>query len=159
MTGADLPSDLSVTLRGYEHDFQNPSAGTEEVFSTEGKVASDGTFTFENIETPENRIFLAEVVFKGVEITSDFIIVEAGQTSVSLLPLTLYDVTQDASQLVVDELDIFLSAASDGTYEVLALYNFRNASGETVYVEMKDSQELPTCRPIPRYASAFWMPQ
>ena len=142
-TGKDLPPELAVTLRGYEHDFQNPNAGTQEVIAIDGMVAGDGTFTFENVDLPENRIFLAEIVYEGVENTSDFVIVEAGQTSVSLPPLVLYEVTQDTSGLVVDELDIFLSAASDGTYEVLALYNFRNIGESIVYIEMKDSQEIP----------------
>ena len=105
--------------------------------------AGDGTFTFENVELPENRIFLAEVVYKGIENTSDFMIVEAGQSFLSLPPLVLYDVTQDTSGLVVDELDIFLSTATEDTYEILALYNFRNTGDSVVYVEMKDSQEIP----------------
>jgi hypothetical protein len=64
-TGADLPGSLSVTLRGYEHDFANPSSGTQEVLTLAGTAASDGSFVFENVEMPENRIFLAEVAYKG----------------------------------------------------------------------------------------------
>ena len=143
MTGGNLPSDLTVTLRGYEHDFANPNTGTQEVVTAEGVVAEDGSFLFENIEIVENRIFLAEITFQGIESTSDFMIVEAGQTSVSLPPLTLYQVTTDTSGLVIDELDIFLTIASDGTYELLGLYSFRNAGDAIVNVEMGDSQEIP----------------
>ena len=142
-TGRDLPSDLTITLRGYEHDFADPSVGTQEVLTVEGIVGNDGSFIFENIEIIENRIFLAEITYKGIENTSDFVIVEAGQTSVELQPLPLYDVTTDLSGLVVDELDIFLTVASDGTYEVLGLYSFRNEGEAVVSVEMGDSQEIP----------------
>jgi len=142
-TGGNLPSDLTVTLRGYEHDFADPSAGTQEVVTVEGVVASDGSFLFENIEIVESRIFLAEITYKGIENTSDFMIVEAGQTSVDLPPLAIYDVTTVTSELVVDELDMFLTIASDGTYEILGLYSFRNDGEAIVNVEMGDSQEIP----------------
>ncbi|HSG41960.1 MAG TPA: c-type cytochrome [Anaerolineales bacterium] len=142
-TGGDLPSDLVVTLRGYEHDFQNPNAGTQEIVTVDGTIADDGSYIFENVEMPEGRIFLIEVNFKGVDNTSDFLIVEAGQTSLNLPSLTVYDVTDDISQLTVDELDIFLSIDSEGSYELLGLYTFRNASETIVHVEMQDMQEIP----------------
>ena len=142
-TGEDLPSDLTVTLRGYEHDFQDPSAGTQEVSTQEGTVADDGSFVFENVEIPEGRIFLAEVAYKGIENGSDFAVVEAGQNSLSLPPIVLYKITQDTSELIVDELDIFLAIDDQGAYEILGLYTFRNPSEATVYVEMKDLQEIP----------------
>lgn len=142
-TGSDLPSDLTITLRGFEHDFANPSAGTQEVLTLTGSANSDGTFVFENVEMPENRIFLAEANYKGVEIGSGFVIVEAGQTSITLPPLALYDVTDDTSMLTVDELDLFFSAQNEGTYDVLALYTFRNPSGRIVSVSMGTMQEIP----------------
>jgi mono/diheme cytochrome c family protein len=145
-TGAALPGDLSVTLRGYEHDFANPSAGTQEILTLEGAVASDGSFVFENVEMPENRIFLAEVTFNGVEVNSEFVIVEAGQTRVELPPLVLYNVTEDTSALTVDELNIFFSAESDSVYEILALYRFRNNSQSIISVPVGSQQEIPFLR-------------
>lgn len=142
-TGADLPEDLSVTLRGYEHDFANPNAGTQEILTLEGLVASDGSFVFENVEIPENRIFLAEVSYSGIELSSEFVIVEAGQTSVELPPLVLYKVTDDTSALIVDELNIFLSAENDSVYDILALYTFRNASESIVAVSVGTQEEIP----------------
>jgi len=142
-TGGDLPGGLTVTLRGYEHDFANPSAGTQEIVTLEGVVADDGSFTFENIEMPEGRIFLAEVSHMGIENTSDFAIVEAGQTSLSLPPMAIYDVTTDLSGLVIDELNMFLSITPEGDFEVLALYSFRNTGDSIIHVEMGNSQEIP----------------
>jgi mono/diheme cytochrome c family protein len=142
-TGAALPRDLVVILRGYEHDFANPSAGTQEILTLESEVASDGSFDFENVEIPENRIFLAEVTTNGVELSSDFVIVEPGQTQIQLPPLVLYGVTDDTSVLTVDELNIFLSAESDSVYEILALFRFRNDSQSIVSVPVGSRQEIP----------------
>lgn len=142
-TGADLPKNLTVTLRGYEHDFTNPSAGTQEVLTLEGSAASDGTFKFENVEMPENRIFLAEVTYGGIDLSSEFAIVKAGQTSVELPPLVLYEVTDDTSVLTMDELNIFLSVENENAYQILGLYTFRNASEKIVSVPMGSQQEIP----------------
>jgi len=142
-TGGDLPTGLTVTLRGYEHDFVDPNAGTQEVATMEGVVADDGSFTFNNVEMPEGRIFLAEVTLMGIENTSDFAIVEAGQTSLIIPPLDIYDVTTDLSGLVIDEMDLFLSITTEGNYEVLVLYSFRNAGESIIHVQMGNSQEIP----------------
>jgi mono/diheme cytochrome c family protein len=145
-TGKALSSDLTVTLRGYEHDLQDPNAGPVEVVTLEGEVSSDGSFTFENVEMPEGRIFIADVTNKGIENTSDFMVVEAGQSSLTLPPLVLNDVTQDTAGLIIDELDLFLTASDNGTYELLALYSFRNTGESVVQVEMEASQEIPFLR-------------
>lgn len=142
-TGGDLPTGLTVTLRGYEHDFVDPNAGTQEVVTMEGVVADDGSFAFNNVEMPEGRIFLAEVTYMGITDTSDFAVVEAGQTSLNLPPLDIYDVTTDLSGLVLDEMDMFLSITTEGNYEVLALYSFRNAGESIIHVQMGNSQEIP----------------
>ena len=143
-TGKDLPSDLKITLHGYEHDFANPNAGTLEILTLEGTVSADGTFTFENVEIPENRIFLAEVSYNGLDLNSDFVLAEAGQTSITIPSLVLYPVTDDVSLLTIDELDIFLSAENADAYEYYALYNFRNASDSTITVAMDSMrQEIP----------------
>jgi hypothetical protein len=92
---------------------------------------------------PENRIFLAEVTYDGIALTSEFVIVEAGQASVTLPPMVLYDVTDDTSVLTVDELHIFITAENETDYQILALYTFRNASESTVAVTMGTQQEIP----------------
>ncbi len=141
-TGAALPSDLTVTLYGYEHDFQNPNAGPQEVLNLSGQIDADGSFVFADVEMPENRIFVAEVAFEGVAQKSEFAIVRNGQSQISLPPLKLYDVSSDHSILVVDELSVFFDASQEGVYEVLALYTFRNPS-ETIVTVSMGTQEIP----------------
>jgi mono/diheme cytochrome c family protein len=142
-TGANLPANLAVTLLGYEHDFQNPSVGPQEVLSLSALVAPDGTFIFENVEIPLNRIFIAEVAHQGVKQKSQVVIIKDGETSVSLPPITLYEVSEDSSILVVDELNIFFDASKESAYEVLALYTFRNSSESIVAIPMGNQQEIP----------------
>ncbi|HEY3475705.1 MAG TPA: c-type cytochrome, partial [Anaerolineales bacterium] len=129
-TGTDLPSDLTVTLRGYDHG-ADPSAGPQEVFVEEAPVDEDGKFVVENVELPLNRIFLAELTFDGMDLQSGFAIVKEGNTSLTLPPITLYNKTEDISALVVDETRIFLEYGADAV-QVFNVYSFRNPGDEMI---------------------------
>jgi len=138
-TGAELPSDLKVTLHGFEHD-TGQNAGAKEVFSQDVIINPDGTFTVDNVELPEGRIFLAEMTYSGVKLQSEWAIVKAGETSLTLPPMTLYPLTNDFSTLTVDEVNIFISLSDASTYQVYVFYSFRNA-GQTVVVVKSDGQQ------------------
>jgi mono/diheme cytochrome c family protein len=141
-TGKDLPSDLKVTLRGYDHG-ADPSQGPQEVFSQEGKVdPSNGSFVFENVEMPLNRIFLAELTFDGMDMKSGFSIVKEGDTSLSLPPITLYGKTEDTSKLIMDEARIFFEYGTDSV-QVFNVYSFRNPGDEMVIVKLNEKGEIP----------------
>ena len=144
-TGEELPSDLTVTLHGYEHG-ANPSMGAQEVFSREGSVGSDGAFVFENVEIPANRIFIAELTYDGVNLRSDYAVVEEGATQVSLPTISLYNKTEDTSQLVVDETRIFFEYGMDAI-QVFEVYLFRNPSDEIIVVELNERDEIPFMPP------------
>ena len=140
-TGTELPADMKVILRGYDHG-ADPSAGPEEVFSQEGTVDANESFVFENIEMPLNRIFIAEVSFEGIELQSGFAIVEEGSTSLTLPPITLYKKTEDASSLIMDEARIFFEYGTD-VVQVFNVYSFRNPGDEIVIVKFDERGELP----------------
>ena len=141
-TGEALPSDVKVTLRGYDHG-ADPSAGPQEVFSQEGTVdPENGSFVFENVEMPLNRIFLAELTFDGMNLQSGFSIVKEGDTSISLPPIKLYNKTEDTSKLVMDETRIFFEYGTDSV-QVFNVYSFRNPSEETVVVKLDKNGEIP----------------
>ena len=146
MTGADLPKDMFVTLRGYEHDSSNMTAGASEVLTLEGTVTPDGTYAFQNIELLENRIFVAEVTYNDMTLNSEPVIVAAGDTSVTMPSVKLYNISDNTSLLTVDELDIFISADNENEYQILALFTFRNASDSVVTVTMGTQQEIPFLR-------------
>lgn len=140
-TGADLPSDLKVTLRGYQHG-ADPNTGPEEVFSEQAPVNEDGSFVFENVEIPLNRIFVAELTFEGMDLQSGFAIVKEGDTGIDLPPITLYKKTEDTSKLVVDEARIFLEYGTDNV-QVYNVYSFRNPSEEIIVVTLNKNGEIP----------------
>ena len=144
-TGEAFPSDLKVILRGYDHG-ADPSQGPQEVFTQETEVDAKGSFAFENIEIPLNRIFIAELTYDGMDLQSGFAIVREGDTSVSLPPITLYDKTEDTSQLVIDETRIFFEYGTDSV-QVFEVYTFRNPSDEIIVVSLNEKGQIPFMKP------------
>jgi len=140
-SGTALPSDLKITLRAYEHG-ADPNAGPQEVSSTEGAIDADGTYRFDNLEMPENRIFIAEVEVQGIKLQSGYGIVEAGTTSLTLPPLIIYGMTSDTSALVMDEVRVFLDYTGSNV-QVFGVYSFHNPTDQTILVELKDGTEIP----------------
>ena len=140
-TGTNLPSDLKVTLRGYDHG-ADPNAGPQEVFSQEGTLNTDGSFVFEKIEIPLNRIFVAEINYDGTNLQSNYAVVKEGDTSVSVPPIKLYNKTTDISKLVVDEARIFFEYGADSV-QVFNVYSFHNPGNKTIVVTLDKNGELP----------------
>ncbi len=140
-TGQDLPADMKVTLRGFDHG-ADPSTGPQEVFSQDGVVNPDGSYTFENVEMPLNRIFLAEVAVNGITMQSQFAIAKEGVTSLAIPAITLYGMTEDTSLLAVDDARLFIDyGPTDLQY--YGVYSFRNPSDKTVVVDTKGNTEIP----------------
>lgn len=151
-TGAALPSDLKVTLRGYDHG-ADPSTGPQEVFSQEGQVNTDGSFVFENVEIPLNRIFIAELAFDGMDLQSGFTIVKEGETGLSLPPITLYEKTEDTSALVIEEARIFFEYGTDNI-QVFNVYSLRNPNDAIIVVKLSENSEIPFIK-SPEGSSGF----
>jgi len=151
-TDADLPPDLKVTLRGYDHG-ADPSVGPQEVLTLEGKMNESGTFEFDNVELPVSRIFIAELTFEDMDLHSDFAIVKEGDTSVSLPPITLYNKTDDTSKLVIDEARLFFEYGTD-TVQVFNVYSFRNPGDEIIVVKLNEKSEVPFIK-SPEGSSGF----
>lgn len=142
-TGAELPSDLKIKLRAFEHSVSDPTASPLEITSVEGSVDADGSYIFENIEFPENRIYLAEVEFNGVRHPSEYSVVEAGTTTLELAPITIYAVTEDYSVLQIDDLQFYFDYANEDNVQILAVYSITNLSNQTVIIRKNESQEIP----------------
>jgi mono/diheme cytochrome c family protein len=141
-TGAELPSDTPVILRGYEHG-GDMSAGPQEIVTLEGIVNPDGTFVFENVEILEGRIYLAEVIVNEMTYKSEFAIAEAGMTDLSLAPITVYATTEDFSVLKIESLEFFFDLANADTAQIFEVYSIINTSDKTVVVKMGDAQNIP----------------
>ena len=141
MTGAQLPSDLKITLRGFDYG-ADPNATPQQVLSVDGVVGADGRFAFENVEMPASRIFLAQLTHAGSKLQSEFAIVEEAASTLTLSPIILYDTTDDVSGLVMDDARIFFNYVPD-EIRVLTVYSFRNLTDKIVMVESKDGTEIP----------------
>jgi hypothetical protein len=98
------------------------------------------------VELPEGRIFLVEATYSNIALQSEPSVVEAGQTELRLSPIPLYEISDDSSKLIMDEVSIFLHSGEGASYDVLVLYNFRNTSDKVVAVKMKEQQEIPFLR-------------
>ena len=140
-TGSGLPSDLKVTLRGYEHG-ADPSTGPEEVVTLEGTVNADGTYSFADVEIPVSRIFVAETNVDGMTAQSGFVVVAEGDTAVTVPAIVLYATTTDTSTLVMDEVRLFVEYG-DTDVQIYGVYAFRNTGDKTILVELKDGTEVP----------------
>ena len=151
-TGTDLPADLKVTLHGYDHG-TDPSAGPQEVFTQEGTVGEGGAFTFENVDLPLNRIFVAEVNFQGTNLRSEFTIVKQGDTKLTLPAIKLYNKTDDTSKLVIDEARVFFEYGTDAI-QVYNVYSFRNPTDKMVVVALDSKGTIPFLK-SPEGSSGF----
>jgi hypothetical protein len=121
--------------------------------SLEELVGADGKFSFENVEMPPSRIFLAQLIYAGITVQSDFAIVESGDSTLTLSPIILYETTDDASALVVDDARIFFNYVED-EIRVISAYSFRNLTDKIVVVESKDGLEIPFIK-VPEGAQAL----
>ena len=145
-TGAELSaSDLKVTLRAFEHG-SDPNAAPQEVLTLDGAVGADGSFTFENVEMPKGRIFIAEILHEGITLQSDFASAEEGASTLDLKPITLYGTSNDTSALVMDEARLFFEYG-DTKIQVFGVYSFRNPTDKMIIVELKDGAEIPFISP------------
>lgn len=141
-TGKDFPSDLKITLRGFDHG-SDPSAGPQEILTLEGTVSADGTYAFENIEIIENQIFLTEVNVDGLNYQTEFAVVPAETTELVLPDIVVYSTTEDYSALKVDSMQIFFDFATEDIAQIFSVYNISNSGDETVLVKMGADQKVP----------------
>jgi mono/diheme cytochrome c family protein len=139
-TGEALPTDLKITLRGFDHG-SDPSAGPTEILNQQGDVNPDGSYSF-NIDFVENQIFLTEVTVGGLKYQSEFAVVPAGATELVVDPIIIYATTEDTSALKVEELQVYFDFASEET-QIFAVYFITNPGDKTVLVKMSDGQNIP----------------
>jgi mono/diheme cytochrome c family protein len=139
--GGALPANLSVTLHGFDHG-QDQTTGPQEVLTLSTTAAPDGSFTFENVAMPLNRIFLAEVEYAGLKYRSDFDTAQGNSTSVALPPVKLYEKSDDFGLLSLNQVHIYTDFASAGTVQVLEIYAFSNHSDRAVVIST-DGSTIP----------------
>jgi hypothetical protein len=102
--GGSVPADLSVVL----HVF----SGTEESGTYTTTAAADGSFRFDNLALEVGQTVITRVVYRQVAYLSELHVVEIGEQTLSL-PVTVYEITEDSSALVVTQAHMFVSRAGD----------------------------------------------
>ena len=140
-TGVALPSNLKIILRGFDQG-TDPNSTPKEILSLNGTVKADGTFTFENVEMPRSRIFIAQLDHEGITLQSEFAVVKEGVSALKLSPIKLYGTTSDPSALTIDDARIFYDYA-ESEIQVYGVYTFRNLTDKTIVAKLKDGLEIP----------------
>jgi hypothetical protein len=102
--GGSVPADMSVVL----HVF----SGTEETGAYTATAAADGSFRFDNLALEVGQTVIARAVYWQVAYLSDPHTVETGEQTFSL-PVTVYEITEDTSDLVVTQAHMFVSRDGD----------------------------------------------
>jgi len=131
--GPGKAEGLTATLHGFDHA-ADQTAGPQEILTLTATVTSDGTYAFENVEMPENRIFLADVEYAGITYRSDFEAAGADATTIDLPALILYEPSTDTSLLGFDQVHIYTDFATAGTVQVLEIFAFTNSSDRAVVI-------------------------
>jgi mono/diheme cytochrome c family protein len=141
-TGSALPTDLKITLRGFEHGVDT-SAGPAEILTLDSTLNEDGTYLFENIEFPENRIYLVEIQLNGITYQSEFLVIKPGMTEFTMAPITVYATTEDYSVLNIEALQYYFDYANETNVQILAVYSITNPSDKVVVIKIDASKEIP----------------
>ena len=135
-SGQDLPFDLKINLRGYQHG-ADPNAGTQEFFNAEGLLNPDSSYGFEN-EIAEGQIYFLQFAFNGLNYQTEVIVVSADVTELTLPTLVIYETTEDFSALQIDSLEIFFDLANEETAQIFSVYTFSNPSDKTIIINLEN---------------------
>jgi hypothetical protein len=116
-SGGGVPSDLQVTLFGYDNMTQ--------VVELTAAVQPDDSFIFPDVEIPSGRVFFTQVTVGSVTFSSEVAHYSDTESDLSL-PITIYDASTDASALTADRLHIFLDFSASGVIHLAELYVISN---------------------------------
>jgi mono/diheme cytochrome c family protein len=117
------PSGLAVTLYGFDE--------SEQVITETTTLKMDGSFTFNNVELVEGRMFAAGVEYGGMTYGSDIAVVPS-DTHKLVLPITVYDSTTDGTVIKIDRLHLFFELINENTMRVVELYIMSNTSTKSL---------------------------
>ncbi len=133
--GGTVPAGMTVTLHGFDHSQDpNSTATPQEVVTMTTTSATDGSFTFSNVDMSANRIFYAEVTYNGIGFQSDFATVKSGDKQLALTPIKLYESSTDTSLLKIQQVHFYSDFATTGTALVIEIYAFTNPSDKAVII-------------------------
>ena len=122
-SGGVTPFGATVTLYAFDQ--------MQQVFTQTTTLQDDGRFSFDDVEMPPERVFMATTEYEKVAYGSD--IGTAHSDGMILdLPIIVYDTTTDQSTLSIDRLHIFLEQEDEETLRVAELYVISNLGDKTI---------------------------
>lgn len=122
-SGGDVPQDLDINLHGLD--------GMSIVITDTTRADQDGIFTFQDVEMPAGRRFLATTEYQGAAYASEDAIAD-GSTDEINLEITLYETTTDTSVLSADGLHIFFDFSQPGVVTVGQWFIISNRGNKVV---------------------------
>jgi mono/diheme cytochrome c family protein len=141
MAGGTPAAYQTVNLQGFDHA-QDQTSGPQEVLSLTATTASDGSYKFENVAMPANRIFLAEVQYAGIKYHSGFQAASTNTADIALPTLKLFESSNDLSLLKLNQIHIYTDFATAGTVQILEIFAFSNPSDKSIVIST-DGTSLP----------------
>ncbi len=122
-SAGDFPTDLSVTLHGFDQ--------MQQTFTANTPIEADGEFIFEDVPMPAGRAFLASVEYDGVAYSSDIAVADSETTRIELA-IPYYETTSDTTQLSVDRLHLLIEYLEPDTLRIVEMYIISNSGNRTV---------------------------
>jgi mono/diheme cytochrome c family protein len=132
ISGGEIPSDLTVTLYGFDQ--------MEQTFTADAQIDSEGLYTFEEVPLPLGRAFLASTEYEGVAYNSDIVVVDPENSNMVLI-IPYYETTTDTSSLSVDRLHLLFEYVDPDILRVVEMYIISN-SGDQIVVAPEEGQPV-----------------
>lgn len=117
--GGNVPADLTVTLNVLDAEFNNAPRETVS--------QADGNYTFENVPVQADFSYIVTVRYAGRVFGSDLIQGDAATDGGLNLPVTIYELTDDAGSIRIAGMVSQITVVED-TLQVAQVVSFQNVS-------------------------------
>ncbi|MEW6716995.1 MAG: hypothetical protein AB1345_05805 [Chloroflexota bacterium] len=141
-SGGELPSNLEVTLHGFDE--------TQEVLTRTVTLQADGSYLFEDVDFVPGQVLFVTARYAGITFASALEMVGSETTTIEL-PLTIYDTSTDVAVLQTSRLHMFINFLTPDRLQVAELHMITNPS-DRVIVPASDGQVVINF-PLPEGAS------
>lgn len=128
--GSEVPGDTMVTLRTFE--------GFDELASQEAQVAADGSFSFEELPTDPDYIYLVTTSYGGITFASDVASFSEGETEIEA-PVDIWETSTTPGEITVNLAQWFVEY-HQGALLVGELYRLTHES-DRVYIGGEEAAE------------------
>lgn len=122
-SGGAVPVGLNITLHSFD--------SMQVVYTQTTQLGPDGKYIFDQVEIPAGRNYLVTVEYIDVTYGSDIVVAEKDGDSL-FMPVSIYDKTNDPSDISADRLHIFFEFKDPQTMRVTELYILSNNGTRTL---------------------------